>query len=656
MKKLFLAALLALLAPIATAQVFQYYGPAVGVQKNTGSTYQNTSAAASDIAALWTGTNCGTTTNVPLLNGNCTTPQASAGAVKSVQWSNGSGAFQGNTDFTWDDTNSVLQLGSAVIGGPVISTQAITGPVANSVILQGGFASTSGTAGADAIVSGGTSTNGAGGNGQLHGGNGVGAGNAGGGAIVQGGSAANGNGGGVSIFSGSGSTGSSSGALTETTTAASGAGNSGALSIATGSASGSGTSGNLSISTGSSSTSTAGNISITAGGSSGGGTSGSVTITATHNTGTDGNITLAAHGATVETIQSGIQVGAPTGGDCGVGCLNAQSLKINNVSVGTNTGTVSSVSAGTGITASPSPIVSTGTLSVDQTFSPTWTGTHGFNGAYVTSSATSLTSPGQNGISFVNSGSGSNAKIWDILQSTANHLTFRAVNDTFGSAGNWLDVVRSGLTISTITVGNTTDKPAITLNGATTIPAPSSGTALSVSGVANTYTTLVTGNSTSGQSFGLRVNAGTTSADAVLNLQTQAAATLMTVAGDGGVTVGVPTGGDKGLGTLNTAGDVYTNNVVQRVASLQANCTAGGCTATTTNGFSTTVTRNTAGTYTATFSPSFSSAPVCVATPFATGFSDYAAVGTISSTTVQIEIGATGAATDAPFTVICNGP
>lgn len=46
-------------------------------------------------------------------------------------------------------------------------------------------------------------------------------------------------------------------------------------------------------------------------------------------------------------------------------------------------GTVTSVAAGTGIAASPSPIVGAGTLSIDQTFTPTWTGLHTFDGTIV---------------------------------------------------------------------------------------------------------------------------------------------------------------------------------------------------------------------------------------------------------------------------------
>lgn len=102
---------------------------------------------------------------------------------------------------------------------------------------------------------------------------------------------------------------------------------------------------------------------------------------------------------------------------------------------------------------------------LSQAIVPTWTGSHGFNGAYVTSAATTLTSPGQQGITFINSTSGANAKIWDILDSTANHLTFRAVNDAFGSAGNWLDVTRSGLSISSLSFGNSTDNPSYSFLG-----------------------------------------------------------------------------------------------------------------------------------------------------------------------------------------------
>lgn len=43
---------------------------------------------------------------------------------------------------------------------------------------------------------------------------------------------------------------------------------------------------------------------------------------------------------------------------------------------GSGSGTVTSISQGTGITNTPNPIVATGTVAVDQSFSPTWTGAH----------------------------------------------------------------------------------------------------------------------------------------------------------------------------------------------------------------------------------------------------------------------------------------
>lgn len=47
--------------------------------------------------------------------------------------------------------------------------------------------------------------------------------------------------------------------------------------------------------------------------------------------------------------------------------------------ISAGTGSVTSVTAGTGLTASPNPIIATGTVSLDLTANDTWTGTHTFN-------------------------------------------------------------------------------------------------------------------------------------------------------------------------------------------------------------------------------------------------------------------------------------
>lgn len=128
------------------------------------------------------------------------------------------------------------------------------------------------------------------------------------------------------------------------------------------------------------------------------------------------------------------------------------------ISVGSS-GTVTSISAGTGISASPNPITTTGTVSVDQTFSPTWTGAH----VFTPSSA--------------------------------------VVAETINAAASTRGVV--------------------------------------INGGANAYSEDIIASSTSGQSLGLRVKGGTTSADQGLLVQNQAAtATYLSVAGDGSGTFG----------------------------------------------------------------------------------------------------------------------
>lgn len=64
---------------------------------------------------------------------------------------------------------------------------------------------------------------------------------------------------------------------------------------------------------------------------------------------------------------------------------------------GGGSGTVTSISQGTGITNTPNPITTTGTIAVNQAFSPTWTGSHTFsqpatfNNSITTASGTPLT-------------------------------------------------------------------------------------------------------------------------------------------------------------------------------------------------------------------------------------------------------------------------
>lgn len=92
--------------------------------------------------------------------------------------------------------------------------------------------------------------------------------------------------------------------------------------------------------------------------------------------------------------------------------------------------------------------------------------------------------------------------------------------------------------------------------------APASGDAIRLTNAANEFGMRITGSSTNGQSFGPLIRAGTTSADAALTVQNQSGgSSYLVVAGDGGVTVGAPTGGNKGAGSINAAGGLYADGV-----------------------------------------------------------------------------------------------
>lgn len=96
---------------------------------------------------------------------------------------------------------------------------------------------------------------------------------------------------------------------------------------------------------------------------------------------------------------------------------------------------------------------------------------------------------------------------------------------------------------------------------------PSSGTAIHANGVASSPVFNAVGNSTSGSSLGVLINAGTTSADYAWKVTNQSGSTtLAEIFGDGGTVLGAATGGDQGVGTLNMTG-CFVNGVA---------CSTGG--------------------------------------------------------------------------------
>jgi hypothetical protein len=126
-----------------------------------------------------------------------------------------------------------------------------------------------------------------------------------------------------------------------------------------------------------------------------------------------------------------------------------------------------------------------------------------------------------------------------------------ATNGLF-SALQGLTVAGAAFTSRGITDNATATALTIASGGGLSVAAPSSGNALNLTGTTNVMTLLITGSSSSGLSQGLQINAGTTSADRALLVQNQNGATaFLSIFGDGGMTIGAPTGGDLGGGGLN---------------------------------------------------------------------------------------------------------
>lgn len=63
------------------------------------------------------------------------------------------------------------------------------------------------------------------------------------------------------------------------------------------------------------------------------------------------------------------------------------------------------------------------------------------------------------------SGAAADAKVWDIT-ANATHLLFRTPNDALSVSKTWLDITRAANVPADISLGNATDLPTLTYNGA----------------------------------------------------------------------------------------------------------------------------------------------------------------------------------------------
>jgi hypothetical protein len=234
-------------------------------------------------------------------------------------------------------------------------------------------------------------------------------------------------------------------------------------------------------------------------------------------------VTGVAGASAAQFLTTGVQIGSPTGGDKGSGTLNAASnLYVNNVAVSTAVGANPSVnvtlsvqngSATTFMRSDAAPALS-------QSISPTWTGLHTFT------NASAITVAGDAGSNY-----GAQWKMRnDAAGATNINKSFR-INPTGA-----YEIINSAF--STVLY-------SLTDAGNVSISAPSSGVALSVTGVAGS-----------------------------------SAAQFLTT----GVQVGSPTGGDKGSGTINVASNFYINGTALTSGVSSVTGTANQVTASPTTG------------------------------------------------------------------------
>jgi hypothetical protein len=93
---------------------------------------------------------------------------------------------------------------------------------------------------------------------------------------------------------------------------------------------------------------------------------------------------------------------------------------------------------------------------------------------------------------------------------------------------------------------------------------------LALTGASGQYAATLTGNSATGHSLGLEVNAGTNASDIALLVNNQSGATqFFQINGQGSVTVGTPTGGAQGVGTINATG-LFVNGAAVKTTSVSS--------------------------------------------------------------------------------------
>lgn len=281
----------------------------------------------------------------------------------------------------------------------------------------------------------------------------------------------------------------------------------------------------------------------------------------------------------------GVVVNSPTGGDKGLGTINATGLFVNGAAVLAGTGFVSSVAAGTGIGVSASTgavtISNTGVLSIAGTANQITASAS--TGAVTLSLPATITAPGDviitQSLQVKGTGTAGFAGIGVELFSNGT----QGFLQSFDRTGGVFVPTQVGGSAVTLAYGTSGQSPGLVLGSAgnVTIATPTSGSALTVTGLAGAAfanpAVLITSPNTANQSNGLTVQAGTSASDSSFTVN-NAAGTLnyFVVFGDGGVVVGNPTGSTLGRGTINCTGLFVNGGVVAlgRIVVKQPSTTA----------------------------------------------------------------------------------
>lgn len=301
------------------------------------------------------------------------------------------------------------------------------------------------------------------------------------------------------------------------------------------------------------------------------------------------------------TASGGMALGSASGGAQGLGTLNAQGLYVNGVAVTTGTGTVTGVTGVTanGFTWSIANPTSTPALTLSTTFTgigysngtgfaaaiasefPTLNQNTTGNAATATLAATasalaatpSLCASGMVAQGILANGDATGCLTpFSVVNESANTF-FAGPPSGTAALPSFRAMVEADLPLSAsiFWTGNTTITPSSGV--ALTIFGAASSDALDVTNGASGYTKVI-GSTTTGESNGLEVVAGTNSSDIAFQVLNRAGSTLFSILGNGTVAVSDSAGGGPYqvgyLGTpFNDQGGNYTLSLSDRGKTVQ---------------------------------------------------------------------------------------